>query len=143
VDARFDSSHVDSLIHRLGEEIARDPFYESEPWDQLALVIDLHRRTRMFGYVYAADDWEAASPDGLEPLETARRLQKAMRMENGALWRRCLVSIDRRTARIGIDFDYEGTRWAPDAADPERFALSLQPRAPSQKPPPDFSGSGF
>ena len=130
MDTRPGSPHVDALVHRLGEQIARDPFYESEPWDQLALVINLHQRTQMFGYIYSAGDWEAAGPDGSEPLETARLLQGAMLEQNGALWRRCLITIDRRTSKIAIDFDYDGTRWVPDASDPERFALSLKQTAP-------------
>jgi hypothetical protein len=127
MDTRPDSSQVDVLVGQLGEEIMRDPFYESESWDQLALVINLHQRSQMFGYIYGADDWEAAGPDGSEPLETARRLRTAMHEQNGVIWRRCLVTIDRRTARLDIHFDYEGTMWVPDAADPERFALSLKP----------------
>jgi extradiol dioxygenase family protein len=81
----------------------------------------------MFGYVYANDDWQAASPDGLEALDTASQLQQTMRMPGQTLWKKCLVTIDRATTEIDIDFDYEGTKWVPDMADPERFALSLKP----------------
>lgn len=121
------SPDVDALVLRLGEQIAGDSFYLSEPWDQLALVINLHQRTQMFGFVYSADEWEAAGPDSIEPLETARRLRALMQEQHDVVWRRCLVTIDRRTANTQIFFDYTGTAWVPDAADPERFALSLKP----------------
>jgi hypothetical protein len=123
------SLRIDALVEQLGEQIVHDPFYESEPWDHLALVINLHPRTQMFGYVYVADDWEAASPDSTEPLDTARRLQAAMREQSNTLWRRSLITIDRHTAKMDIHFDYEGTRWVPDPSDPEQFALSLKPGA--------------
>jgi hypothetical protein len=123
----FGSDAANALVQDLGNVIVRDEFYQSEPWEQLALVIDIDQRKRMFGYVYAAGDWEAASPDGIEPLETARRLQQAMRLPDKTPWKKCLVKIDRGTATIDIDFDYEGTAWVPDTADPEYFALSLKP----------------
>jgi hypothetical protein len=125
------SSHrenADALVQQLGSEIIHDPFYLAEPWDQLALVIDLDQRTRMYGYVYTDDDWQAASPDGLEALDTAARLRQAMRQPDRAPWKRCLLTIDRMTARIAIDFDYEGTKWVPDMADMERFAAGLKPK---------------
>jgi hypothetical protein len=133
----FDSEAVDALVQQLGREILCDPFYRSEPWDQLALVINLDQRKQMFGYVYSAGDWEAACPDGVEPLETAGKLQQAMRLPDSAPWKKCLVTIDRGTAKIDIDFDYDGTEWIPDMADPERFALGLNPvcAAPEQHGP--------
>ena len=118
---------ADALIQRLGSEVVHDPFYVGEPWDQLVLVIDLDQRTRMYGYVYTDDGWQAASPDGVEALDTAVRLQQAMREPDRAPWKKCLLTIDRMTAEIDVDFDYEGTRWVPDMADMERFALSLKP----------------
>jgi hypothetical protein len=50
-----------------------------------------------------------------------------MRLPDRAPWKQCLLTIDRATARIDIDFDYEGIRWVPDMADTERFAWSLKP----------------
>lgn len=91
------------------------------------LVINLDRRKQMFGYVYSAGDWEAASPDGIEPLATAHKLQQAMRPPDAPPWKKCVVTIDRGTATIDIVFDYEGTEWVPDVADPERLAASLKP----------------
>lgn len=126
---QFDSEAASALVTQLGGEIVRDPFYQSEPWDQLSLVIELDGRKRMFGYVYSAGDWEAAGPDGIEPLETATKLRAAMQLQDKPAWKKCLVTIDRATAKIDIDFDYEGTKWTPDMADPEGFALGLKPRA--------------
>ena len=121
------SEAADALVHQLGNDIVGDQFYRSEPWDQLALVINLDRRKQMFGYVYSAGDWEAASPDGIEPLATAHKLQQAMRPPDAPPWKKCLVTIDRGAATIDIVFDYEGTEWVPDVADPERLAASLKP----------------
>jgi hypothetical protein len=121
------SEAADALVHRLGDDIVSDQFSRSEPWDQLALVINLDRRKQMFGYIYSTGDWEAASPDGIEPLETAHKLQRAMRLPDASPWKKCLITIDRGTATIDIVFDYEGTEWVPDMADPEHLALSLKP----------------
>jgi hypothetical protein len=122
----FGSEAADALVQELGDDIVGDQFYRSEPWDQLALVINLEHRKQMFGYVYSAGDWEAAGPDGIEPLETARKLQQAMRLPDASPWKKCLVTIDRGTATIDIVFDYDGTAWIPDMVDPEHFALSLK-----------------
>jgi hypothetical protein len=124
----FDSAAASALVTQLGGEIVRDPFYQSEPWDQLSLVIELDGRKRMFGYVYSAGDWEAAGPDGIAPLETAGKLREAMQLQGKAPWKKCLVTIDRASAKIDIDFDYEGAKWVPDMADPEAFAMDLKPK---------------
>ncbi|MET1755816.1 hypothetical protein ABVV53_10150 [Novosphingobium sp. RD2P27] len=123
---QFDSEAASTLVTQLGGEIVRDPFYQSEPWDQLSLVINLDGRKQMFGYVYSSADWEAAGPDGIEPLVTATKLQQAMQLPGKPTWKKCLVTIDRASAKIDIDFDYEGTKWVPDMSDPEGFALGLR-----------------
>jgi hypothetical protein len=125
---QFDSEAASALVTQLGSEIVRDPFYQSEPWEQLSLVINLDGRKQMFGYVYSAGDWEAAGPDGIEPLETAAKLRDAMQLQGKAPWKKCLVTIDRASAKIDIDFDYEGSKWVPDMADPDGFALGLKPK---------------
>ena len=108
-DSHSKSDDANMLVEQLGSDIVNDPFYRSEPWDRLALVIELDLRRRMYGYLYVGDAWEAGSPDGIEPLETAAKLREVMHAASGASWRKCLVRVDRATAKIDIDFDYQGT----------------------------------
>ncbi|MBB5712990.1 hypothetical protein [Sphingomonas xinjiangensis] len=124
---RFDTKAADNLVQQLGSGITSDPFYLSERWEQLSLVINLDGRKQMFGYIYSAGDWEAAGPDGIEPLETAAKLRDAMQLQGKAPWKKCLITIDRASTDIHIDFDYEGTKWVSDVADPAGFALALKP----------------
>ena len=70
---KFGRNHqvASELVARLGRQVVGDCFYLAEPWDELALVIELDVRKRMHGYICYGDDWEVASPDGMEPLQTA------------------------------------------------------------------------
>ncbi|WP_157039767.1 hypothetical protein [Aquincola tertiaricarbonis] len=115
------------LVARLGRQILSDAFYLAEAWDRLALVIELDVRKRMYGYIYRGDDWEAASPDGMEPLKTALALQQAMRLPGKAPWKKCLVRITRPAAIIDVDFEYGGGVWEPVTSDPATLALALKP----------------
>jgi hypothetical protein len=79
----------------------------------------------MFGYVYVGESWEAGSPDDVAPLETAQKLRQVMHAASGASWVKCLVRINRGTAKVDIHFDYYGPLWTPDMTDPEAFAKAL------------------
>lgn len=127
MEVQFTSASASPLVTQLGSEIVRDSFYQTAPWDQLSLVFNLDGRKQMFGYIYSSSDWEAAGPDGTGPLETAAKLRNAMQVPGKASWKRCLVTIERGSAKVGIEFDYTGTRWVPDMKDPEAFALALKP----------------
>jgi hypothetical protein len=120
------SDAADPLVERLGLNIVDDPFHQSGLWDRLPLIIELHQRRRVFGYFYVGAFWGAGSPDGVAPLQTAQELRQVMHAASGESWMKCLVHIDRGTAKVDIHFDYRGTLWTPDMADPDAFATGLR-----------------
>lgn len=126
-DPSFDQDAADELVQELGEAMIDSPDYQARDWLAASLVINLDDGAQQFGYLYLAGDaWEACTP-GFATLRIAPRLRDAMRVEGQAPWKQCLIQIDRETAEIDIDFDYDGGRWVPDIADPAGFARSLKP----------------
>lgn len=126
-NANFDRDRADALIQDLGREIIRSPEFADQQWSAIAVVIDLDRQERMYGYRYwNAADWDAAIPS-FDTLDVGAELRGAMRVPDQEPWKKCLVQITRATGRVDIDFDYQGDKWAPDMQDPKRFALSLRP----------------
>lgn len=125
-DHGFDTRRSDELVHKLGSAIVRAPGYQRIQWDAIVLVVEAEDES-MFGYVYrGGDEWQAAGPGDFSVLDLALELRQAMRIADKPAWRKCLVRISRRTGKIDIDFDYEGSKWVPDMANPESFARSLR-----------------
>lgn len=126
-DVTFDQQRADALIQEIGSEIVRGSKFAARPWDRIVVVAEIADRKRLFGYVYwDGNQWEAATPDGFRALTLFQELRAATQAPGKAPWQRCLVRIDRETGKIDIEFDHDGSRWVPDAADPESFARSLR-----------------
>ena len=122
----FDQRRADELVQEIGSEIVRGPKFAARPWERIVVVAEVAERTRLFGYVYWGDEWEAATPDGFRALTLFQELRDVTAVAGGEGWKKCLVRIDRASGQIDMEFDRDGTRWVPDAADPEGFAKSLR-----------------
>lgn len=97
-----------------------------QPWETAVMVADFNNRKRMFGYCFwGVDGWEAATPDGFEALDLFGELQEATRVSGGEGWSGAKLTVDRASRRVACDFDYVGTKWTPNYADPAGFARSL------------------
>jgi hypothetical protein len=122
----FDEPRASALVQDLGRTIITSPKFIDVPWDQIAVVFNLDQQERAYGYRYwGRGEWEAASPS-FDAIDIAIDLQSAMQVAGQAPWKMALVRICQPDTKVGIDFDYDGGKWAPDMADPAGFALSLR-----------------
>lgn len=126
----FDQTRADAQVHELGGMITRDANYAQREWRGIALVIELDPRTRMYGFVYDADDWEAETPDDFDLFDTATALADTM-AAGGKRWQRCLVQISRAEGaapELKIAFDYDGSaNWSVTPANHAEMVETLRP----------------
>ena len=79
----FDQRRADELVQEIGSEIVRGSKFAARPWERIVVVAEVAERTRLFGYVYWGDEWEAATPDGFRALTLFQELRDATAVVGG------------------------------------------------------------
>lgn len=123
----FDQAAADAALEALAGAILGDTHYRDRDWEVIVLVFELGERTSEAGYLFGPGAlWSVEAPEDWAVLDRARAFHAATQRPGEPRWRRCLIRIVRDPRRVEAEFDAEGTRWIPDAADPEGFARSLR-----------------
>jgi len=124
----FDQTRADALVTEIGQMVIADPNYASREWSEIALIVEVAARKRMYGFVYQADgDWEAETPDDFDVIDRAVELSQVM-AAGGNGWTRCLVQISRPGPKIAIRFDYDDTgEWVVTPGNHEEMVERLRP----------------
>jgi hypothetical protein len=119
------------LIHELGAKIIKDLGSRKPGWAHLVLVGKIEDdNPEMTGFAYLRDgDYEPVAPKDFSILDELVELRDAMTSaDKKAPWRACLIRLDRNTAEIAIDFEYQDTgRWSIDFRNSKTRAQELKP----------------
>jgi len=122
----------DNLVTEVGRLIFTDPEYATDDWEIAAIVYNfVDGRQNAFGYVFKHDgDWEARLPrtNGFDAIDKMVELNSEMHSRTGKKWLRALIHINRETAEMNIQFEYDDpTRWQIVPSKLEESVNALRP----------------
>jgi len=121
----------EQLIHEIGKTIIEDIGSHAPNWTHLVLVGTIEDGSiETSGFAYFKDGkHEPVSPRGFATAELLEKLQTAMaKNDRKAPWRTCLIQIDRKTAKVNFDFEYDrADRWAISLKNSNARAVELKP----------------
>jgi hypothetical protein len=121
----------DALIHRLAEAIAGDSELLLDGWTHLVLTSRIeHGMLNMNGFCYTDDgDAVPVSPRDFSIFDLLQELREDMAKADGkAPWIAALFRIERQTAKLDADFEYEQLeRWSITPANVTARAREFAP----------------
>jgi hypothetical protein len=121
----------DALIHRLAEAIAGDSELLLDGWTHLVLTCRIEDgMLNMNGFCYTDDgDAVPVSPRDFSIFDVLQELRDAMAKADGkAPWIAALFRIERQTAKLDADFEYEQLeRWSITSANLTARAREFAP----------------
>lgn len=103
----------DALVHEVGLLIVQDARVAAEPWDAYALVARFAvDRIQLNGFAYDERGMRPATPHDADLHRKLIALREATQVADGQPWGACVVRVERETAKIRIEFEYDHPeRW--------------------------------
>ena len=120
--------NIESITQELYQSLIDDKDIVSARWDHMSLLFSASG-TRVSGYRFLDDEWEAHAPYSFGWLKPAKALHKTM-SEDGKPWLKMLMCLNKEKKSFTTEYEFEDAdRWSlggKDIGSIEEFAYSLK-----------------